>query len=72
VRHAETGITVYPGDPASCAWGIIHTFEHPEWTRRRVENAYRQVLTVYNWDTIAGQTMEVYERVVSERAQTGW
>ncbi len=39
VRHAETGITVYPGDPASCAWGIIHTLAEPGWARQRVQNA---------------------------------
>jgi len=30
VRHAETGITVYPDDPASLAWGIVHTLQHPD------------------------------------------
>ncbi|MFH1085131.1 MAG: glycosyltransferase family 4 protein [Chloroflexota bacterium] len=72
VRHAETGITVYPNEPASCAWGILHTLEHPEWARQRAANAYREVLTVYNWDNIAAQTRAVYERVVRERAATTW
>ncbi len=72
VRHGETGITIYPGDAASCAWGILHTFQHPEWARMRVENAYRAVLNTYNWDTIAAQTRQVYERVARERAQTIW
>ncbi|GAI01375.1 unnamed protein product, partial [marine sediment metagenome] len=56
----------------SCAWGILHTLQHPEWTRQRVENAYRMVLTRYNWDTIAGQTVDVYQRVIDERARTEW
>jgi len=72
VRHAETGITIYPGDPASCAWGILHTLQHPEWTKMRVENAYREVLTTFNWDTIAEQTNAVYSRVVEERARANW
>jgi glycosyltransferase involved in cell wall biosynthesis len=72
VRHGETGITIYPNSPESCAWGIIHTLAHPEWARQRAENAYREVLTVYNWDTIASQTLEVYERVIAERAQAAW
>jgi len=38
----------------------------------RAENAYRAILETYNWDTIAGQTLSVYERVVAERAQTDW
>jgi len=72
VRHGETGITIYPGDPDSCAWGVLHTLQHPEWARMRAENAYRAILETYNWDTIAGQTLSVYERVVAERAQTDW
>jgi len=30
------------------------------------------VLTAYNWDTIAASTIEVYERVVKERAAAEW
>ena len=72
VQHAETGITVYPDNPGSCAWGIVHTLQHPEWAQQRVENAYRKVETVYSWDTIAKQTMGVYRQVVRERANTAW
>jgi glycogen(starch) synthase len=72
VRHAETGITIYPNSPESCAWGIVHTLQHPEWARQRVENAYHEVLTVYNWASIAQQTLEVYDRVVEERKHTAW
>ncbi len=72
VTHGETGITVYPGDPASCAWGITHTLQHPEWAAMRVRNAFHQVRTVFNWDVIAGQTEAVYRKVVAERAQTDW
>jgi len=72
VKHGETGITIYPGDPASCAWGIVHTLQHPEWAAMRVENAFREVRTIYNWDVIAGQTEAVYRRVIAERAQTAW
>ncbi len=72
VRHAETGITVYPGDPDSLAWGILHTLEHPEWARLRVENAYREVLERYSWTTLARQTVAVYERVREEHKRSGW
>src|SRR5207248_8807694 len=36
-----TGIKVHPNDPASLAWGILHTLRHPEWSRQRAENANR-------------------------------
>lgn len=72
VRHAETGITVYPNDPASLAWGIVHTLQHPEWAAKRVANAYRVVCEEYNWQHIARLTADVYERVIAERAVTDW
>jgi len=72
VRHAETGITIYPRNPESCAWGIVHTLRHPEWAQQRVKNAYAEVLSVYNWDTIAAQTIEVYSRVHAERQRADW
>lgn len=72
VRHAETGITIYPNNVDSCAWGIVHTLQHPRWAQQRVDNAYQEVLTVYNWDTIARQTIQVYQRAVDERAHTAW
>jgi glycosyltransferase involved in cell wall biosynthesis len=72
VRHAETGITIHPGSADSCAWGIIHTLEHPDWALQRATNAYREALVTYSWDTIAAQTVGVYDRVVRERAATIW
>ncbi len=72
VQHAETGITVYPDDPASLAWGILHTLQYPRWAAARVENAYRIVQDVYNWKTIAAQTVDVYRQLIAERAVTDW
>ncbi|MCG2767389.1 MAG: glycosyltransferase family 4 protein [Chloroflexota bacterium] len=72
VQHAETGITVYPDNTESLAWGILHTLEHPDWAQARVKSAYREVVNLYNWDRIAKLTRKVYERVVEERARASW
>ncbi|MCD6291074.1 MAG: glycosyltransferase family 4 protein [Anaerolineae bacterium] len=72
VKHAETGITIYPDNPDSLAWGIVHTLSRPDWARQRAENAYKMVLELYNWDRIAGLTVEVYRRVIEERRHTDW
>jgi len=72
VQHAETGITVYPNNAESLAWGILHTLEHPDWAQARVENAYRQVVEVFNWDRVAALTRAVYQRVAEERARNSW
>jgi len=72
VQHAKTGITVYPDNVESLAWGILHTLEHPNWAQARAENAYREVVNLYNWGRIAKLTKKVYERVVEERAKASW
>jgi len=72
VQHAKTGITVYPDNVESLAWGILHTLEHPDWAQTRVKNAYREVANLYNWVRIAKLTRKVYERVVEERARASW
>jgi len=72
VQHSETGITIYPDDPGSLAWGIVHTLQHPDWAAARAANAYRAVREEYNWDRIARMTASVYDRAVAERAQTSW
>lgn len=72
VKHAETGITVYPNNPESLAWGILHTLKHPDWAQQRAENAYRVVLEQYNWHVIAAATAQTYRRVVEERAASTW
>jgi glycosyltransferase involved in cell wall biosynthesis len=72
VQHAETGITVYPDDPGSLAWGILHTLQHPDWSATRVANAYRMVREEYNWERIARLTADVYRRIIAERAVTNW
>ncbi len=72
VQHAETGITTYPDDPASLAWGVVHTLQHPEWAAMRVKNAYRVVREEYNWERIACMTADVYRHIIAERAIAGW
>jgi glycosyltransferase involved in cell wall biosynthesis len=72
VDHGETGITVYPDDPGSLAWGIVHTLQHPQWAKARVRNAYRVVKEKYSWQRIARTTEGVYREVIAERAQTDW
>ena len=72
VQHAETGIVVYADDPASLAWGIVHTLQHPDWAAARVANAYKVVRERYNWDHIARMTVDVYKQIIAERAIVDW
>ena len=68
----ETGIKVYPDDPQSLAWGILHTLKNPEWSRLRAQNAYRVVRDEYNWSLIADKTLDTYNRVAAEARAGDW
>ena len=68
----KTGLKVYPGDPGSLAWGILHTLKHPEWARLRAEAADRVVRAQYNWGRITDMTIQTYNRVVKEARAGGW
>lgn len=72
VQHEKTGITVYPDNIDSLAWGILETLNHPAAAAARAEKAYRMVKTEYSWDHVAALTIEVYERIIRERAKTDW
>lgn len=72
VKHAETGITVFPGNVDSLVWGIQHTLDHPNWARQRAETAYRMAVEQFNWDSIARRTIDVYERIIAERKLVVW
>ncbi len=67
VKAHETGILTRCGDPASLAWGILHTLQHPDWAAERAASARRMVEDLYNWRRIAGQTVLSYQK-----AHDGW
>lgn len=72
VRHGVTGVTIYPNNVESLAWGVLHTLRDPRRARTRAAKAYRAVKNEYNWDRIAEQTIAIYERIVRERAKADW
>ncbi|MBF6612335.1 MAG: glycosyltransferase family 4 protein [Chloroflexi bacterium] len=72
VELHETGIKVYPNDPASLAWGILHTLKHPDWSRSRAQSADHVARTLYNWGRVADMTLDVYKRVVAEAKAGDW
>jgi glycosyltransferase involved in cell wall biosynthesis len=66
VKLHETGLTVYPNNVDSLAWGIRHTLAHPDWSQQRAANAFHEVCTRYKWQSIAQTTLNVYQRVCEE------
>lgn len=72
VEHQVTGITIYPDNVASLAWGVLQTLGDQQAAQQRAENAYRIAKAEYSWDHIARHTVDTYERVIRERAKTDW
>jgi glycosyltransferase involved in cell wall biosynthesis len=72
VRHDVTGVTIYPNNVESLAWGVLRALRDPKHARARAAKAYRVVKREYNWDRIAEQTIEIYERIVRARARVDW
>ncbi len=64
VKHLETGVTIYPNNAESVAWGVLHILNHPEQAREYATKAYREVEELYNWPRIARLTRGVYRRVL--------
>jgi glycosyltransferase involved in cell wall biosynthesis len=69
VRCCETGMTVYPGNPESVAWGIRKVLTDPASARDQAAAAYQRVREEYNWDRIGSLTVASYERTVRGRAR---
>lgn len=63
VKHAETGIKVYPDNVDSTAWGITHALKNPDWVSQQAVNAHRTVAELFNWPRIATLTHDLYRRV---------
>ncbi|MGV3526115.1 MAG: glycosyltransferase family 4 protein [Candidatus Sericytochromatia bacterium] len=66
VEHGVTGMKAHTGSPDSLAWGIKQVLYHPDWAHWMVDQAYARLIDTFNWDIIAEQTKEVYQRVLSE------
>jgi glycosyltransferase involved in cell wall biosynthesis len=72
VQHGKTGVTVYPDDVESIAWGLLNILQNPAMAATRAERARRVVRREFSWDAVAARTIAVYQRVVDERRQIDW
>ncbi|MCB0166397.1 MAG: glycosyltransferase family 4 protein [Anaerolineae bacterium] len=68
VVHEKTGITVYPDDANSVAWGVVRALHHPRNALDYAIKARQQVEELFNWPRIAGLTKDIYEAVITETA----
>ena len=72
VDHGINGLTIWADNPDSLAWAILQILKNPYSAKQMTENAYRKVTEQFNWDKIAGETLDVYERVWTEYSKSDW
>ena len=72
VQHDVTGTTTLVDNADSLAWGISRALLSPVQAEQMAANAYDRVLTVFDWNAIAEQTVDVYRRVWSEYIASDW
>jgi len=72
VQHDRNGVTVYPGDPNSLAWGILRVLSDKAFANRIAEDALKRIREAYSWDSIAKRTQEFYEGVLSQYRADQW
>lgn len=72
VDHGLNGLTTWSDNPESLTWAIVQILKNPYSAKMMIDNAYRKVTEVFNWNRIAEQTAEVYERVWSEFEKSDW
>ena len=72
VEHNISGTQTFAGNVESLAWGIQHVLRDPAHARWMAENAKQRVDTLFNWNRIAVQTRDVYDRVLAEYSESSF
>jgi glycosyltransferase involved in cell wall biosynthesis len=67
VRHGYTGIVTWKNNPESLAWGILEVLRNPSYAKWLTDNAYSELGHRFNWQTIAVQTLAVYELALENK-----
>ena len=72
IEHDKTGVSVYPNDPESLAWGITRVLASEEYAERLRTKAFQRALKVYGWNPIAKKTKDLYRKVLAEYQNSSW
>lgn len=73
VEANVSGTVTWADSPDSLAWGILRGLYNPGQAKAMAETAAERVKTVFNWNLIAQETVDlIYKRVWSEYTQSAW
>jgi glycogen(starch) synthase len=72
IHHGVNGLKAFTDNPYSLGDNILWILNHPEHAKQMMENAWKDVQEIYNWDVIADETAKVYEEVLHEYSNSSW
>jgi len=72
VEHDVTGTVTWTDNSNSLAWGLLRVLHSPQFAHEMADRAYERVKTHFNWESIAAQTAEVYQRCWQEYKASSW
>lgn len=72
IYHGIDGMKAYAGNANSIADCILELLYNPEKAEAMKVEAMKKVLSLYNWDVISDQALEIYENVISESKLANW
>lgn len=72
INHNVDGLKFYPGDYKALAHYIIVLLRDQSLANKLNENAWNKVTRMYDWDTIAEDTIKVYHEILSLAQATGY
>ncbi|MGC5325646.1 1,4-alpha-glucan branching protein domain-containing protein [Brevibacillus sp. SYSU BS000544] len=68
ISHGVNGVKMYPGDVQSLVTQMNWLLAHPTERRKMAERSYQSVVTTYNWENIARETLGTYHLLLPEAA----
>lgn len=72
VLNDKTGTTSFANNPESLAWAILHVLRHPKESLEMNFAARKRLKEDFQWNKLADQTIEVYDRVWAEFLESYW
>ncbi len=72
VKHEKTGIVTQNKNCNSLAWGILEILNNSEYGKTLAHNAYEDLLDRFQWQKLAQQTIDVYQKVLQARKNVVW
>jgi glycogen synthase len=72
VNHGIDGMKAYTGNSNSLADSVLEILYNPDKANEMKNRAFEKVKTMYNWDIISEQTLDVYKEVLSESEKSDW